>query len=75
MLNSTRIQQQGHKKRGGTLIHMRRKWASMDMQHESDYHGRWSRVTITGSKERKITVISSYRVCYNTVEKAGGENF
>eukprot|EP00957_Ditylum_brightwellii_P043769 3319269-Ditylum_brightwellii.AAC.1 len=36
-----------------------------------DKLGRWSYITIKGKKNRKVTVISAYRVCDNSIATAG----
>ena len=62
----------GYRKQGGTLIHINKKWASIGIEKHKDKYGRWCSVTLTGDKNRKITVINAYRVGNNTIEKAGG---
>ena len=47
--SSTQVES-GYRKRGGTMVHVRKKWAGMNMTKQSDQHGRWSRVTINGEK-------------------------
>ena len=72
MSTSTIVLQSRYKKQGGTLIHITKKWASMIMQKESDYHGRWSKIVLTGKNNTQLSIISAYRVCNNNLETAGG---
>ena len=61
------------KKNGGTMIHIEQKWTGSSTKTSQDELGRWSRVTMEGKGHKKVTIFSVYRVCKNTLEKAGGE--
>ena len=62
---------QGFRKQGGTMIHTIKRWASMDLQRDSDIHGRWIKVAINENNNQRLTVISAYRVCSNSLDTAG----
>ena len=63
----------GKKKRGGTMIHVDRKWTGSSLKKYNDSIGRWSKITMEGRGQRKLTIYSVYRVNDNTLENAGGE--
>eukprot|EP00957_Ditylum_brightwellii_P075911 5769864-Ditylum_brightwellii.AAC.1 len=47
------------------------KWTSHICNSGKDVIGRWSFVTIEGKKNWKVTVISAYHVCNNSLAHAG----
>ena len=63
----------GKKKQGGTMIHVDRRWSGSSLKKYHDSIGRWSKITMEGRGQRKLTIYSVYRVNDNTLENAGGE--
>jgi hypothetical protein len=56
---------------GGTASAVFDKWVSQVCASGSDSLGRWSYLTLKGKQSRKITIISAYRVCVNSLDQAG----
>eukprot|EP00957_Ditylum_brightwellii_P071931 5467485-Ditylum_brightwellii.AAC.1 len=56
---------------GGTVALICNKWVSHVCNSCSDALGRWSYVAIKGKKGRKVTTISAYHVCKNSLDQAG----
>eukprot|EP00957_Ditylum_brightwellii_P198819 15154417-Ditylum_brightwellii.AAC.1 len=56
---------------GGTATLVYDKWVSHVCDSGSDVLGRWSYVTLKGKKGRKVTTISAYHVCENSLDQAG----
>ena len=60
MTSSTRILDDGYKKRGGTMIRICKKFAGSSFEKYEDIHGRWSSISIEGGGGRKLYVYSVY---------------
>ena len=56
---------------GGTTTLVVNKWVSHICGSGQDALGRWSYITLKGKQERKVTIISAYRVCENSLDQAG----
>eukprot|EP00957_Ditylum_brightwellii_P175679 13376602-Ditylum_brightwellii.AAC.1 len=56
---------------GGTATLVTDKWSSFVCDTGKDTLGRWSYTTFKGKHDQKVTVISAYRVCNNTLAQAG----
>eukprot|EP00957_Ditylum_brightwellii_P079538 6047680-Ditylum_brightwellii.AAC.1 len=56
---------------GGTATLITDKWLSYVCNLGRDEAGRWSYIMLKGTKNRKVTVISAYRVCKNQLSQAG----
>ena len=73
-LSSTRkLNHKGIRKMGGTMIHVAKKWTGSNLQMSSEKFGRWSRISLEGKGEQKLSIFSVYRVCENTLDEAGGD--
>ncbi len=48
---------------GGTMTILDGRWAGCKEKTFSDDKGRWSTITLMGKRNRKITLITAYRVC------------
>jgi hypothetical protein len=51
------------KKMGGTMMVLDGKWAGRKDSTFSDKKGRWSAITLTGKRNKKVTFLTAYRVC------------
>jgi hypothetical protein len=47
------------------------KWVSQVCDSGSNILGRWSFITLKRKQNRKVTIISAYRVCENSLDQAG----
>ena len=56
---------------GGTATLITSKSVQRISNAGSDHLGRWSYVTLKGKNGRKITLVTAYRVCPNTLATAG----
>ena len=56
MTSSPRKIEEGIHKYGGTMIHMKKQWAGSNIERGNDRLGRYSKVTLTGKDENKITI-------------------
>ena len=57
---------------GGTLTITNSKWATRsNTSTDPTGMGRWSSITMSGKKDRKVTIISAYRVCDQRFATAG----
>ena len=56
---------------GGRALRLTGKYVSKVCDSGSNQMGRWSWITIKGKKDQKITLLSAYRVCENTLAQAG----
>ena len=63
----------GRKRRGGTMIYAEKKWTGANIKRGKDELGRWSRITMEGKGDCKLSIYSVYRVNENSLESAGGE--
>jgi exonuclease III len=51
------------KKMGGTMTIMGGRWAGRKQLMSSDKKGRWSQITLAGTRGKHVTIITAYRVC------------
>ena len=58
------------KKPGGTMTGVMGKWSSRFTDKGTDTQGRWSWIILNGRGNKKILIISAYRVCRNTPASA-----
>eukprot|EP00957_Ditylum_brightwellii_P108244 8258491-Ditylum_brightwellii.AAC.1 len=56
---------------GGTSTFITDKWMSQVCGSGWDKFGRWSYITIKGKKNPRVTIISAYQVCENSIATAG----
>eukprot|EP00957_Ditylum_brightwellii_P092209 7019789-Ditylum_brightwellii.AAC.1 len=56
---------------GGTATVVMDKWVSQVRNSGCNPLGHWSYASIKGRKDRKVTIISAYRVCENSLDQAG----
>jgi hypothetical protein len=58
---------------GGTLTFLANNWTSRIIDKGSDPFGlgRWSYVTLRGSGEKRITLVTAYRVCVQSIQSCG----
>eukprot|EP00957_Ditylum_brightwellii_P101223 7713766-Ditylum_brightwellii.AAC.1 len=56
---------------GGTASVVFDKWVSQVCNSGSDTLGQWSYTTLNRKQGRKVTIISAYRVCDNSLDQAG----
>eukprot|EP00957_Ditylum_brightwellii_P208890 15359416-Ditylum_brightwellii.AAC.1 len=56
---------------GGTAILITDKWVRHVCHSGSNRLGSWSIVTIKGKLDRRITIVSAYRVCQESLDQAG----
>eukprot|EP00957_Ditylum_brightwellii_P144647 11019215-Ditylum_brightwellii.AAC.1 len=56
---------------GGSATLITDKWASNIYNSSKDKLGRWSYVTIKGKRNSRVTVVSAYQVCENSLATAG----
>ena len=50
-------------KRGGLLSFVRGNWSGRILDKGAEKLGRWTYVTMSGNKGKKVTIINTYRVC------------
>ena len=63
VVSSAKLQWPQDYQPGGTAVSIRNKWATRFLSKGNDVYGRWSWITLAGRGTKKITFISSYRVC------------
>ena len=57
---------------GGTALIVGQPWSGRaTMQDDTSGLGRWTEATLTGKADRKVTIISAYRVTQNRIENCG----